>query len=111
MPEHSLESIFHPRSIAVVGASRNPSNRGYQFLKDHQDLGFKGELYPVNPREEEVLGLLGEGLSNEQIASRLYISRRTAEHHVANVLSKLGVNSRSEATAFAVRRGTEGPGE
>lgn len=60
----------------------------------------------LSAREQEVLMLLGEGLSNEQIAARLYISRRTAEHHVGSILAKLGVATRSEATAFALRRGT-----
>lgn len=58
-------------------------------------------------REDEVLGLLAEGCSNAQIAGRLVISTRTAEHHVASILSKLDLRSRSEAAAYAVRRTTE----
>ena len=56
-------------------------------------------------REREVAALLAEGLSNSELARRLYISPRTAAVHVSNILTKLGMTSRTEVAAWAVRNG------
>jgi DNA-binding CsgD family transcriptional regulator len=62
---------------------------------------------PLTPREQEVLDLLRQGLTNRQIADRLRVSVATANYHVSQILSKLGVSTREEAAALdveAVRR-------
>jgi DNA-binding NarL/FixJ family response regulator len=65
----------------------------------------RGDRDALTLREREVLGLVAAGLSNAQIADRLVIAPKTAEHHVSRVLAKLGVRSRAEAAAHAVREG------
>ncbi len=55
-------------------------------------------------REKEILALMVEGLSNSKIAERLTINQSTVKFHVSNILGKLGVTSRTEAVALAVKR-------
>jgi DNA-binding NarL/FixJ family response regulator len=57
----------------------------------------------LTKREREVLGLLAEGLRQDEIAERLFISRKTVGTHVENILRKLGVRSRTQAVALAYR--------
>lgn len=57
MSIHKLEPLFNARSVTFVGASKDPTKWGFLTLKHIIDGGFRGRIYPVNPREPEVLGL------------------------------------------------------
>lgn len=61
------------------------------------------EAFELTPREQEVLILMIEGLSNPDIADRLVVSRSTAKAHVSNILSKMGVSNRAEAISLALQ--------
>jgi DNA-binding CsgD family transcriptional regulator len=63
----------------------------------------------LTPREREVAALLTGGLSNSELARRLYISPKTASVHVSNILTKMGMSSRAEIAAWAVREGLRPP--
>jgi DNA-binding CsgD family transcriptional regulator len=63
--------------------------------------GIHGSL---TPREAEVLALIADGLSNKEIADRLFLSARTVERHITHIHAKLGTRSKAEATAWALRR-------
>jgi DNA-binding NarL/FixJ family response regulator len=64
-----------------------------------------GSVFGLTPREQEVLSRLALGRTNRQIADELYISESTAGVHVSNILSKLGVATRTEAARVALSQG------
>ena len=63
------------------------------------------KIASLTEREREVIGLVGEGLKNKQIASRLFISETTVTHHLSSVFSKLEVSDRLELIIYAFRHG------
>ncbi|OGO39063.1 MAG: DNA-binding response regulator [Chloroflexi bacterium RBG_16_57_8] len=68
-----------------------------------QSVKEPGPAYDLTEREHEILSLMVTGLSNNDIAERLIVSRSTVKFHVSNILSKLGVSTRTEAVALALR--------
>ncbi|MFE4369608.1 response regulator [Streptomyces sp. NPDC056835] len=69
-------------------------------------------LSGLSPREREILGLIGEGLTNRRIGERLYLSEKTVKNHISRLLSKLGVERRIQAAVLATQAAppSAGPG-
>ncbi|HEY3208595.1 MAG TPA: LuxR C-terminal-related transcriptional regulator [Actinomycetota bacterium] len=92
------------RTFEDLGATRD-ADRAAAFLRS---IGVAGRTGPkllgdLSKREVEVLRLLGEGMTNAEIAARLYISTKTVATHVGNLFAKLQLRNRAEAAAFASR--------
>ena len=104
----ALASARAARDVFERLGARKDADRAGGLLRELGVAGrvvTRGERDHLTARELEVLSLIAAGLSNAQIADRLVIAPKTAEHHVGNVLAKLGVRSRAEAAAHAVREG------
>lgn len=103
--DSAVEEARHAlRAFDDIGASRD-ADEAAGFLRS---LGVAGRTGPkgfgeLSKRELEVLRLLGEGLTNAEIAARLYISTKTVATHVGNIFAKLGLRNRAEAAGLAQR--------
>jgi acetyltransferase len=98
-----MRPLFYPKSITIVGASDNPTKFGYAHLKCLLDFGYKGTVYPVNPRlaGKEVLGLKCYGsvldIPDEVDLAYMDVSVRTA----LSVLRDCGKKGVKAAIIFA----------
>jgi len=81
------------RLLAQVAREREAQRDALKLLGD------------LTEREREILGLLAQGMRNEDIATQLFISPQTVQTHVRNILGKLRVHSKLEAVSFAVKHG------
>jgi len=93
------ESFVYPDAAAAL-------------IKDRLARAASGEevaIDPLTPREAEVLKLIAEAHTNQQIAELLVISPKTVENHRASILEKLGMRDRVELTRYAIRRGLVQP--
>jgi DNA-binding NarL/FixJ family response regulator len=82
------------------------------LIRDYLDRGRNGDRLredPLTPREQEVVKLIAESYSNQQIADALVISTKTVERHRANILEKLGMHDKVQLTRYAIRRGLIDP--
>ena len=117
LPETVTGLVSRDESPASHGIAIRQVARGEQYISPSiavallQKQGQKTSLSELEKtrvdmltdREREILDLLAQGLSNKLIATRLYLSVRTVEGHLANIYSRLGVHSRTEAMLIAVK--------
>jgi DNA-binding NarL/FixJ family response regulator len=94
------------RTVAQGGALLDPHVAG-TVMGEVARPGRRGALdvETLTPREREVLSLLAQGLTNRELASRLFVSEKTVKTHVSSILSKLHLADRTQAALFAVRHG------
>jgi len=107
-PEELIHAIFH---IAQGGVIVSPLMAA-KLLTEFKDLRAGVEREPIeeanadlSPREGEVLQLVAQGATNKEIADSLFISENTVKTHLKSIMEKLHLANRSQAAAYAVKRG------
>jgi DNA-binding NarL/FixJ family response regulator len=93
------EPFLYPRAVRAI-------------VRDYLERAQRGEQTPRDPltaRELEIVELIAEAHSNDEIAALLVISKKTVERHRANILQKLGMHDRVQLTRYAIRRGLVEP--
>ena len=93
------EPFLYPGAVRALMREYLDRARAGEAL--HKDL--------LTPREEEIVKLVAEAHTNEEIGEMLFISKKTVERHRANILEKLGMRDRVELTRYAIRRGLVQP--
>lgn len=107
----SLHDLFHPESVAVVGASRAEGKIGHSILRNLIDSGYQGPIYPVNPKEQEILGLVcypSVGAIPEPVDLAAVAVPVAAALEVARQCGEKGVRSLVVVTAGFKEVGQEG---
>jgi len=90
------EPFLYPAAVAAL-------------IRDYLDRGDATPADLLTPRELEIVKLVAEGSTSEEIAQALVISKKTVEHHRSHILEKLGMRDRVDLTRYAIRRGLVEP--
>jgi len=102
---HAGEAWLEPSMVAQLIAAMS----GQRIAKEEQIDPEVAKIARLTAREREVIGLIGEGLYNKQIAERLSISESTVSHHLTSIFNKLGLANRFDLVVYAYRHGLAAP--
>jgi DNA-binding NarL/FixJ family response regulator len=100
---HAGEALISPDIAAALMARVN------ELAQQFEEVAAVPDVVEFTPREREVLELVSQDLSNQEIAERLFIEVGTVKNHVHSILKKLNMNSRHDAAAFWAIVGKDGP--
>lgn len=98
------------RKVARGESLLDPAMTGRVMERIRQDQQETSQLAHLTDQERRILDLLAEGLTNRQIADRMFLAEKTVKNYVSNLLAKLGMQRRTEAAVFAARLASRAPG-
>jgi NarL family two-component system response regulator LiaR len=103
--DSSADELVHAIQSVAMGRSSVPQELAAMMLTGEPGSRSTPDDPQLTPRELEVLGCLGQGMTDDEIASALAISKPTVRSHVSSILGKLGVSNRTQAVLEAQARG------
>lgn len=106
----AIRSVARGDAVIAPSSTRRLVERFLATSPPDRPAESESSLATLTPREREILGLVGRGLSNREIASRLYLSEGTVKNHVARVLGKLQLRDRVQAVVLSYEVGLVQPG-
>jgi DNA-binding NarL/FixJ family response regulator len=103
--KHALgpDLIDAVRNVAVGGAALGPEAAQRVMARLRQNAELSDPLAALSSQERKVLGHIGEGLTNREIAARMFLSEKTVKNYVSSLLAKLGMQRRAQVAALAAR--------
>ncbi|KQV69575.1 LuxR family transcriptional regulator [Nocardioides sp. Root122] len=100
---HGTDLVDGVRRVARGQSLLDPAMTDRVLDRIRHGVQEDDELHDLTPQERRILELVGEGLSNRDVARRMFLSEKTVKNYVSSVLSKLGVSSRTQAAVLAAR--------
>lgn len=100
------QDVVHAVREVAAGRSLLDPVTTARVLDRMRNPGERDQMATLTEREREVLDLIGQGLSNREIAQRLFVAEKTVKNHVTSLLAKLGMQRRTQAAAWVARRGS-----
>ena len=100
---HGTDLVDGVRRVARGQSLLDPAMTDRVLDRIRHGVPEDDELHDLTPQERRILELVGEGLSNRDVARRMFLSEKTVKNYVSSVLSKLGVSSRTQAAVLAAR--------
>ncbi len=110
-PAGSLEFLFHPESVAVVGASADPNSRGYDYMAHLINYGYPGKIYPINIRQSEIMGLKAYPSLEDVPGNIDYVVCCIAIEHVPALLQSCSLKGVRAMHIFSARGSETGRAE
>ena len=98
-----LDLVRSVKRVAIGGTLLDPAVVAAARARVRERSGDHDRLATLSPQERRILELLSEGLTNRELAERLFLAEKTVKNYVSNVLAKLGFNGRTEAALFSQR--------